>query len=548
MTDAVIAQFAALFAGLTRAKGRYIVTPDPSQVAGDKAKGKATTVSELVTVEDYAKHLRGEQGLGIVPVRDDGTCLFGAIDIDQYIGIDHADLVKRAAIAGVSVSVCRSKSGGAHVYVFAAEPGVPAPQLIEHLKRLRTLLGIDGRKAREIFPKQKQQSGGIGNWINLPYFGDSPRKAIQADGTEYSLEEFLSTVQRIDLKSLTKTTGKEDATLVLTELPPCLERLVLEGIPPGMRNEALFSFTVFAMKKFKMDRPKVKAMVDILNNRACHPPLTQAEVNTTLESVMSHEYNYKCLQSPIQEVCNKDLCATRPYGPGASTRPGGMPEIERIEAFGDQSGETMFYIKLAVSPKLVACNSKVLTEYIAFKRAVLDTLHIMLPVVKQTHWEAYLAARFQTLNVTMRAASERTKRGLVLMSIEDWIHSSGSTDPNLFAVGRPFIDGQSIFIAFGELGARLRHVIPTMDLSTVARMLEEAGWEKTSKTIGGRTHDNVWVRSIDASTAVPDTNVPSVKEVDGHIVMEAPPDMTSHLVEELTWDQIDLTQEGQESV
>src|SRR3954469_10468329 len=134
-------QFAAVFAGLTRAKGRYVVTSDPSKaVTGEKAKGKATTVSETVTLDDYAKHLSGEIGLGIVPVRDDGTCVFGAIDIDQYTGLDHAGIVTRALALKVPLSVCRSKSGGAHVYVFAAEPGVQAPVLIEYLKKLRGAL------------------------------------------------------------------------------------------------------------------------------------------------------------------------------------------------------------------------------------------------------------------------------------------------------------------------------------------------------------------------------------------------------------------------
>jgi hypothetical protein len=538
-----VAQFAALYAGLTRAKGRYVLTSNPSQaVVGEKAKGKATTISETVTTDDYAKHLSGEIGLGIVPIRDDGTCVFGAIDIDQYTGIDHAALVQKAAAEEVPVSVCRSKSGGAHVYMYLAEPGVLAPELIDYLKKLRTLLGIDIRKAREIFPKQAKQSGGIGNWINLPYFGNTPRKAIRSDGTEYSLEEFLATVTRIDPKSLT-ITAKDDQ-LVLSELPPCLESLMNSGVPAGMRNEALYNFAVFATKKFAVDRPKVLSMVAALNLRACHPPLSQVEMATTIDSVLRHEYNYKCTQSPILEVCNKPLCATRPYGPPASPRPGGLPEIEKIEIRGDENNETVFYVKLAAFPKSIECTSRTLMDYESFKRAALDTLHSMLPVVRQRDWDIYITARFIALSSTMRVAPERTNRGLILTAIDDWIHQSASTDPKFFAIGRPYIEPPNLYISFGELGARLKHVQNSISFSSIARILEDSGWEKTTKTIGQHTHENVWTRAINQGTALPDTKVATIKEVDGHIVTDAPAGLPSSLIEELSWDEFDPLEEG----
>ncbi len=538
-------QFAALFAGLTRAKGRYVLKTDPSQaVVGDKAKGKATTVSEPVTLEDYQRHLAGEIGLGIVPVRDDGTCVFGAIDIDQYTGLDHAELVKKAEEAHLSLMVCRSKSGGAHVYTFINEPGIQAAPFIEYLKKVRTSLGIDYRKAREIFPKQKAQSGGIGNWINLPYFGETPRKAIRADGTEYSLEDFLSTAVRIESKSLTITV--KDELINPTELPPCLERLLAEGIPAGMRNEAGFNFSVFAAKKCRMDRPLMVPIVQALNNGSCRPPLPMAELNTSIDSVIRHEYNYRCSQSPIVDVCNKELCATRPFGPHASNRPGNIPDIEKIEIKGDENAETLYYIKLLNSPRVLSCNSRTLMTYDLFKMAVLDSCHVMLPVVKQKDWDMYITARFIAFASTMRVAAERTKRGLIGSAIDEWIKQSASKDPKFFAIGRPFIDGNNIYISFGELGSRLRHVQNDIKLPDVARLLEDSGWEKTTKIIGERSHENVWTHTIEEGTELPDEKVDVIKEVDGHIVMAAPEGLPATLVDELTWDQFSGEEDGPE--
>ena len=294
MEQIQIEQFALLFAGLTRAKGRYVSLTDPSQlVVGDKAKGKATTLTEPVTLDDYRRHLAGEHGLGIVPIRDDGTCVFGAIDIDQYAGLDHQALVKALAANNVHGMVCRSKSGGAHLYTFIQEPGLKAPFLIEYLKKLRSQLGIDYRKAREIFPKQSKQVGGIGNWINLPYFNaeNGTRRAIKADGTDYTLEEFLNAAVRINPTDLEKKVGGDGELLIPTELPPCLECLVRDGVPNGQRNEALFNFTVFAAKRHQLDRAKTIKVLDTINTTVCQPPVPSRELNTTLDSVLKHEYN-----------------------------------------------------------------------------------------------------------------------------------------------------------------------------------------------------------------------------------------------------------------
>lgn len=58
--------FAALFAGNLRSYGQW-----------DPATRNMTTEKAEVTVKDYTRHLGGEMGLGIVPITDGGTVLFG---------------------------------------------------------------------------------------------------------------------------------------------------------------------------------------------------------------------------------------------------------------------------------------------------------------------------------------------------------------------------------------------------------------------------------------------------------------------------------------
>src|SRR5580698_5873276 len=87
-----VARFAALFAGNTRTYGTY---NQIDKERGDgKLLGKPSTVFKTVTEELYAQHLAGTNGLGIVPIRDDNSCVFGAIDIDVYADLNHSDIAR----------------------------------------------------------------------------------------------------------------------------------------------------------------------------------------------------------------------------------------------------------------------------------------------------------------------------------------------------------------------------------------------------------------------------------------------------------------------
>ena len=63
-----------------------------------------------------------EPSLGIIPINDDNKCKWGAIDIDTYDGFDHKKLIKKIVGKKIPLVVCKSKSGGAHVFLFVSEP------------------------------------------------------------------------------------------------------------------------------------------------------------------------------------------------------------------------------------------------------------------------------------------------------------------------------------------------------------------------------------------------------------------------------------------
>lgn len=194
ITPTAIERFARRFAGYTKAYGTYEIKDDGSTPG--KKNGKARTVAEEVTLELFEAHLRGEgKGIGILPLDDDELVRWGCIDVDDYTGDGNGEkaheFAKLVARKNLPLVVCRSKSGGAHCFLFLREPSDPKA-VRDFLKRCTHTLGLP--PDTEIFPKQvMREEGQIGNWLNLPYFYTerTSRYAIDGNGAEMLLEEFL---------------------------------------------------------------------------------------------------------------------------------------------------------------------------------------------------------------------------------------------------------------------------------------------------------------------------------------------------------------------
>jgi hypothetical protein len=101
--------------------------------------------------------------LGIVPIREDNRCKWGCIDIDTYPFV-HKAFIKKIRDKDIPMILFRSKSGGAHVFLFTKE-FVAASLMRERLKKIAGTLGY--AKA-EIFPKQdyiRADRGDIGSFF-----------------------------------------------------------------------------------------------------------------------------------------------------------------------------------------------------------------------------------------------------------------------------------------------------------------------------------------------------------------------------------------------
>ncbi|MER8678308.1 hypothetical protein [Mesorhizobium sp. M0037] len=165
------ASFHDVFAGSDEKHGKY---HGPLRLVGDKMEMKdaggngAVTVPGPATAELWRLHLDGTVPLGVHPLRSDGMCRWGVIDLDGkdvdggYAGINHADLVGACAKEGLPLVICRSKSGGAHLFLFLAD-WTPQASVGRALTHMAVRLGYPDADA---YPP----SQGVGNWINMPYF------------------------------------------------------------------------------------------------------------------------------------------------------------------------------------------------------------------------------------------------------------------------------------------------------------------------------------------------------------------------------------------
>ena len=113
MSDA--GKFAGIFDGLRQAYGTYNVK---RKNANGKNLGKASLVREPRTTALWENHLSGEGvSIGIIPINETNECRWGCLDIDEY-PLDHKVLVEKIRKAKLPLVVCRSKSGGAHCFLF----------------------------------------------------------------------------------------------------------------------------------------------------------------------------------------------------------------------------------------------------------------------------------------------------------------------------------------------------------------------------------------------------------------------------------------------
>jgi hypothetical protein len=383
-------KFAAIFDGLKQAYGTYRI--DRTQSNG-KNVGKAAVIQQPRTAGLWQDHLAGRgAGIGIIPINENNDCKWGCIDIDQY-PLDHKALIERIRKLNLPLVVCRSKSGGAHMFLFTSD-WISARDMQKALNQISAAMGYGGS---EVFPKQVRlflERGDVGNFLNLPYFDAEGglRYAFNDDGTAATLEEFFALYDRFvqTPEQVQALTIEEKPDELIPEGPPCLQTLARQKISEGGRNNGLFNIGVYLRKAYP---DNWEAELLTYNMQYLDPPLPLSEVNVVAKQLTKKDYAYRCKEPPIAPYCNAELCRTRKYGVGAAVASSVIANLRKYNStppvwFMDVNGEPL------------ELDTEGLMSQGAFQKACVEQLNHMPRTAAKNQWEARINKLLQDMTET----------------------------------------------------------------------------------------------------------------------------------------------------
>lgn len=440
-------RFHNLFPGLERCHGQYVVPETAKPDANGKIVGKPLTIMEPATVALWERHLEGAKsfGLGVVPICEDNTGQWGAIDVDVY-PLDNKKLNEEVQRFGLPLVLCVTKSGGAHLYLFTSEP-VPAELIRGKLMEWSVILGYTGV---EVFPKQTRLASpnDQGNWINMPYQAGarSVRYALDPKGEGLTPEQFLdyAETRKLSLEALKAFKPTDAGTFddILVGAPPCLIALARRGIPAGTRNNALFNFAVYLKKRFGDDWPDHLTEV---NQQFLKPPLGHQEIAATVKSVSKKNYSFKCKEQPIVAVCNRQICLTREFGIGA-------------EAGGDDPGVVFGEIvKIDTDPVAfiwdvngarLELGVDELMDQRRFHKRCIEELSIWPRIIKAGLWQTTVQERLDRAT-TIKPPDDATPKGQFFAHVDAFLNGRAQAKSvDEITMGRPFHDAENRRVCF----------------------------------------------------------------------------------------------------
>jgi len=238
--------FIDLFSGLKRAHGCTYV--EKKSADGTKVKGKSFVKREPVTDKLWQDHLSGiEPSLGIIPIDENNQCRWGCIDVDKY-NLNHKKLINLINNHQLPLTLCRSKSGGAHIFLFTTAP-VEAKLLRDKLTAISAFLGFGNA---EVFPKQVElkSEDDTGNFLNLPYFNsaNTTRYAFNFKGEAITISQFFLAIKRLTPEELEKLELKRPPS-DFSDGPPCIESLTQNKLNDG-RDRVLYQYIQYAKRKW----------------------------------------------------------------------------------------------------------------------------------------------------------------------------------------------------------------------------------------------------------------------------------------------------------
>jgi len=474
-------KFYRLFNGSNRAHGIFEIDKFSTDV---KQKGKAKTVrSGGAEHKHWLAHLNGEYGLGVIPIFKKNQVNWGCIDIDTY-PLDIPHLIKLIENQDFPLVVCRSKSGGAHVFLFTKEL-VPAGDVQDKLRELSAALGYGGV---EIYPKQREiliNRNDVGSWLNMPYFGgdNSTRYGFDHEGQSLTMESFLTFAES------RKISQKELISIKVPEIddiedgPPCLKVLLKQGFPEGTRNNGLFNVGVY-LKKATPDEWDKK--IEEYNRKYLTPPLPAQEVLTLIKTLQKKDYNYRCADEPIRSYCNRNKCLGCKHGVGGNQ---GSPTFSSLAKL-DTDPPLWF---LSISDRRIELTTEQLQNQLRFQRVCMEQLNMMPPRMNERGWQNLIQHLMDNGMEIIEVGSDASIEGQFMELLESFCTDLAQASvKEEILLGKPWTEEGVSYFRLKDLKDYLnKHRFTEMDTNKIAARLRDIGADHHFWNIRKRGM-NVW--------------------------------------------------------
>ena len=416
-------------------------------VRGKEQVGQGWGYTEQLSTDTkvWQAHLDGEESIGAVPIDHDNNCHWGCIDIDSYKNFDHVTLLKSIERAKLPFIVCRSKSGGAHVYCFFSK-GIKAKDLQKKLRQASALLGY---KDAEVFPKQiRLLKGQNGNYVNAPYFNekDCQRYALTLENNQLkklSLEEFYVEYQSKVLEDVKQLEIKTDT--VFPDGPPCNNCIALKGCDEGGRNNYLFNCAVMLKRMHEEDNKDWLQELRNINDKYLKTPVSDIEVSRIYASVTGHvehenrqvlgsdieleeadnsNYHYLCKQDPMNSFCDRVTCMSRKFGVQRTTEAGeGYPIIAAIDKVYD---EPVFYYVTFENGIVARMESDDLFEEKNWRKKVGLILDAKPPGLGAANFDDWMRVQMRERLTHVQLPEGVGRFDRIKEAINDWFTGTGS--------------------------------------------------------------------------------------------------------------------------
>ena len=491
-----VKKFASFFQGLNS----VYLEMRPAAVNGS-GKNEATyqTKREPLTEDHYRGHLDGETSIGIFLLNAESNVRFGCIDIDRY-PLDHKKLIDFFEEKKLPLIVDRSKSGGAHCYLFCTD-WMPAAKMREALRKIASAMGLG---EAEIFPKQEVinvERGDVGSAINLPYFGheDSLRHAFNVDGSAATLDEFLALcedrVQTPEQVAALSVTKKND---FMVDGPPCLQVLLPQKIAEGGRNNGLFNIGVYLQKAYP-DSWETELMQ--WNMSYLNPPLGLNEMGVVVNQLKKKDYAYRCNDAPINAYCDRPTCLTRKFGVGGAAS-AAMANLRKYD-----SQPPVWFLDVNGVP--IELDSEGLLSQPAFQKACMEQINFLPPSTRKNNWENRIAALLGELRDNSAAvipvAEEESTRGIFYEYLRDFcVNHQTAQSRDEIHLGKPWTDETTsvTYLRLRDLESYLqRNKFFEYKRHKLAQRLREIGGESSKLRVGSETVSVYKIPAFLAKTA-----------------------------------------------